>query len=84
MKVPFRAKKTKSLAIVLDIQYLCTKWATVRHRLSIIRRQISIIAVTRSRETIIKPKVSDIDGYGLKGQKHLAQGKQSGTLGIAC
>ena len=29
-------------------------------------------------------QVSDLDGNGLKGQKRQAQGKRSGTLGIAC
>ena len=29
-------------------------------------------------------QVSNLDGYGLKGQQHLAQGKRSDTLGIAC
>ena len=29
-------------------------------------------------------QVSDLDGNGLKGQKHQAQGKRSDTLGIAC
>ena len=33
---------------------------------------------------LLHTQVSDLDGNGLKGQKHQAQGKRSDTLGIAC